>query len=133
MTITTPDLTPEQQQLQPGASRYVDVGKLEWKPSPWHGIQQKVLMHDSTTGMVTVLLKMDPGTFIPLHKHTDIEQTYVLEGTLVDDEGAATAGNFVWRPANGNEHVARAPQGALVLSFLLRPNAYRDSSSRPYA
>lgn len=128
MSISTPDLLVEQERLLPGASCYVDIGKLQWKPAPWPGIEQKVLMHDSETGMVTVLLRMAPGSCIPLHHHTAIEQTYVLEGSLVDDEGAATAGNFVWRPANGHEHIARAPKGALVLSFLLRPNAYRDNS-----
>ena len=28
-----------------------------------------------------------------------IEQTYVLEGSILDDEGEVTAGNYVWRPA----------------------------------
>jgi len=52
-----------------------------------------------------------------------IEQTYVLEGHIVDDEGEVTAGNFVWRP-RGNRHVARSPKGALVLAFFLRPNRF---------
>ena len=57
------------------------------------------------------------------HLHTRIEQRWVLEGSLVDHEGEVTAGNFVWRPA-GSRHVARAPNGALILGFFLQPNTF---------
>jgi hypothetical protein len=33
------------------------------------------------------------------------------------------AGDYVWRP-RGNRHVARSPNGALVLSFFLKPNLF---------
>ena len=54
---------------------------------------------------------------------TEIEQTFVLEGSLVDDEGEVRAGNYVWRP-KGNRHIARSPLGALVLSMFLKPNIF---------
>jgi hypothetical protein len=53
--------------------------------------------------------------------------TYVFEGYLVDDEGKADAGNFVWRPA-GNRHIARAPEGAVFLSIFNRPNIFDDGT-----
>ena len=53
----------------------------------------------------------------------EIEQTYVLQGSIVDDEGEVTAGNYVWRP-KGNRHLARSPGGALVISFFLKPNKF---------
>jgi anti-sigma factor ChrR (cupin superfamily) len=60
---------------------------------------------------------------VPLHEHTAIEMTYVLEGTLEDDEGVCTAGNFVWRPA-GSTHEAVAPKGALILGIFMKPNHF---------
>ena len=60
---------------------------------------------------------------LDLHEHVEIEQTFVLEGSIVDEEGEVRAGDYVWRP-KGNRHVARAPNGALVLSFFLRPNKF---------
>ena len=39
----------------------------------------------------------------PLHEHVEVEQTYVLEGSIVDAEGEVSAGNYVWRP-RGNRH-----------------------------
>ena len=38
-------------------------------------------------------------------------------------EGEVREGDFVWRPA-GNRHLARSPNGALVLSFFLKPNRF---------
>ena len=46
-------------------------------------------------------------------------------GTASDDGPAFTVtdGNYVWRP-KGNRHIARSPNGALVLSMFLRPNIF---------
>jgi quercetin dioxygenase-like cupin family protein len=109
--------------LGPLASRYVDVASLPWKPTPTPGIDMKVLMSFPETGLLTALFRWQPGTQLPLHEHVEVEQTYVLEGRIVDDEGEVRAGDFVWRP-RGNRHLARAPDGALVISFFLKPNKF---------
>ena len=106
-------------------STFVDVLNMPWNPSKFPGVEVKILYEDPKTGMLTVLSRMAPGSFIPLHTHTDIEQTYVLEGSLEDEQGAATAGNFVWRPA-ANTHVAHAPNGCLSISFFTKPNKFFD-------
>lgn len=124
MVATTPHLQHEAS-LGPKASRYVDVERLPWKPTPTKGIDMKILLIDEATGLMTALFRWAPGTALPRHEHTDIEQTYVLEGSIVDEEGEALAGNYVWRPP-GNQHVARAPNGALVLSMFLRPNKFLE-------
>ena len=62
---------------------------------------------------------------LPLHEHVEIEQTYVLSGSIVDDEGEVREGNYVWRP-KGNRHLARSPNGALVISFFLKPNKFLE-------
>ena len=51
----------------------------------------KVLYQDEN-GMLTVLSRMAPGSTIPLHTHTEIEQTYILEGSLDDEQGSARGG-----------------------------------------
>lgn len=107
------------------ASRYVDVDRLAWKATPTPGIDMKVLLDISETGLLTALFRWQPGTELPLHEHVEIEQTYVLSGSIVDDEGEVREGNYVWRP-KGNRHVARSPNGALVLSFFLKPNRFLE-------
>jgi anti-sigma factor ChrR (cupin superfamily) len=66
---------------------------------------------------------MAPGATLTLHEHVDIEQTYVLKGSLKDDAGEATESNFVWRPA-GSRHVAWAPNGALLIGIFQQPNTF---------
>jgi len=122
MTAHTPYLANESS-LSPLASRYVEVNALPWKPTPTPGIDMKILLQDKETGLLTALFRWAPGTALDLHEHIEIEQTYVLQGTIVDDEGEVRQGDYVWRPA-GNRHIARSPQGALVLSFFLKPNRF---------
>jgi len=104
-------------------ARYVNIAEMEWAPSPFEGIQTKILYSDPDTGLSTILFKMAPGAVVPDHVHTAIEQTYMLEGSLEDDQGACTPGNYVWRPA-GNRHVAHAPNGALFISIFMKPNQF---------
>jgi anti-sigma factor ChrR (cupin superfamily) len=118
----TPHLRGEET-LSELASRYVSVDQLPWKPTPTPGIDMKILLEDKDSGLLTALFRWQPGTALDLHEHVEIEQTYVLEGSIVDDEGEVTAGNYVWRP-KGNKHLARSPDGALVISFFLKPNKF---------
>ena len=108
------------------SSRYVKVDALPWEPSKFPGIEWKVLMHDEQRGLMTALLRLQPGARLPLHEHVDIEQTFMLEGTLRDHEGECRAGDFVWRPA-GSRHVAEAPDGALMLAIFQRPNRFFEA------
>ena len=105
------------------ASRFVEVDDIPWKPTPCKGIEMKVLMEDEESGMMTAMFKWAPGSKLTFHEHVELEQTFVLEGSLVDDEGTVFAGNYVWRPA-GSRHDAWAPDGALILSMFLKPNKF---------
>ena len=107
------------------ASRYVDVDRIGWTPTRFKGIELKILMEDKESGLLTALTRFAPGAILPDHEHVELEQTYVLEGSLVDREGTARAGQYVWRPA-GSRHNAHSPDGCLALSFFLKPNKFFD-------
>ena len=100
---------------------YVDVQNMEWTPSRVPGSVQKTLYSDPETGRSTVLFKMAPGGVIPFHEHPELEQTYVLEGSLCDDEGECRAGEFVYRPG-GSRHEAYSPNGATFIAFFRKPS-----------
>ena len=108
------------------SSRYVRVDDLPWTPTKYAGIEMKVLLEDKGSGLLTALFRCRPGARLPLHEHVEIEQSYVLEGSMVDDEGEVTAGNYVWRPA-GSRHEVHCPNGALTLAFFLSPNRFLDA------
>ena len=122
MAAQTPFLA-GQEKLAALDSRYVETSDLPWKPTLTPGIDMKVLLEDKESGLLTALFRWQPGTELPLHEHVEIEQTYVLEGSIVDEEGEVRAGDYVWRP-KGNRHLARSPNGALVISFFLKPNKF---------
>lgn len=103
------------------SSHYLDVEGLPWVDGGAPGIQQKYLFEDKETGKRTALIRWAPGAKLPLHRHLDVEQTYVLEGSLCDDEGECKAGQYVWRPA-GSEHRAWSPNGCLLFAVFLKPN-----------
>src|SRR4051812_39808851 len=103
------------------ASRFIETDTVPWiENAPGH--KSKVIYYDPNTELLTILSRLEPGAGIPPHTHEDLEQTFVLEGSLVDDEGECTAGNFVIR-AKGSRHSPRAPKGCLMLVFFLKPTA----------
>ena len=120
MVANTPNLKGEDQ-LDPLSSRYVDVASLPWETGRWEGIRSKTLMEDPERGLKTALIEWSPGASLPFHEHIDIEQSYVLSGSLCDDEGECKAGEYVWRPI-GNQHRAYSPNGCLLLAIFLKPN-----------
>jgi anti-sigma factor ChrR (cupin superfamily) len=107
-------------------SHFIDTDTMPWKTTDFQGIEMKLLYNDQQ-GRSAILFRMAPGSVVPLHEHQDLEMTYMLEGTLEDDEGAVGPRGFVWRPG-GNRHIARAPNGALFLSIFNRPNRFFDGT-----
>ena len=103
-------------------STYMDVSKIEWEPTRFPGVYTKKLYEDAS-GKTTSLTKMEPGARLPDHRHVGIEQSFVLEGTLVDEDGACTAGNYVWRRP-GSVHNAWSPDGCIVFGVFDKPNEF---------
>jgi len=75
-------------------------------------------------------MKMAPGARLPDHEHVRIEQTYVLEGSLVCGEGVCKAGEFVWRPAGSRHEAWAGPQGGLMLAMFQIPNKFYQPDGR---
>ena len=116
--------------LPPQASRFVDVAALPWEKTRFAGVEAKTLLLDRETGVVTSLMKFAPNARLPDHEHVRIEQTYVLEGSLVCGEGECKAGEFVWRPAGSRHEAWAGPQGGLMLAIFQIPNKFYESDGR---
>jgi anti-sigma factor ChrR (cupin superfamily) len=115
-------------------SHVVRPADMQWQKTRFHGCEVKPLLLDKQTGLVTALMRFAPGAVLPDHEHVKIEQTYVLEGKLVDKEGAAAglevkAGEFVWREP-GSRHVAWTPEGGLMLAMFQVPNKFYEPDGR---
>ena len=122
-----------------GGSTYVDPSAMEWRPSQFKGIQIKVLFEDQSKGEMTCLLKWEPGATLPMHKHPEIEQSFVLEGSFYDHDGICKAGEYVWRTP-GSFHETHSDEGAILLAVYRKPNVfqntagfYKDEKAKGYA
>ena len=112
------------------ASRFVDPQNLAWEKTRYPGIEQKVLLVDQKTGLFTALMRMAPGAHLPDHEHVKIEQTYIVEGSLVCPEGECHAGQFVWRPAGSRHHAWAGAKGGVFLAMFQVPNKFFESDGR---
>ena len=127
-------VTPKSQKSADEHSHVVRPANMEWQKTRFPGCEVKTLLFDAGTGLVTALMRFEPGAVLPDHEHVKIEQTYVLEGRLVDQEGPDAGltvgpGEFVWRPA-GSRHVAYAPEGGLMLAMFQIPNKFYERDGR---
>jgi anti-sigma factor ChrR (cupin superfamily) len=116
--------------LPPMASRFVDAANLPWEKTAFPGVETKTLLFQRETGLLTVLLRMAPGVKLPDHEHVEIEQTYVLEGSLHCHEGECRAGQYVWRPAGSRHEAWAGPQGGLMLAMFQVPNKFFSADGR---
>jgi anti-sigma factor ChrR (cupin superfamily) len=115
-------------------SHVVRPADMEWQKTRFPGCEVKTLLFDAKSGLVTALMRFEPGAVLPDHEHVRIEQTYVLEGKLVDKEGPAAGlevkkGEFVWREP-GSRHVACTPEGGVMLAMFQIPNKFFERDGR---
>jgi anti-sigma factor ChrR (cupin superfamily) len=129
MNASTPNAK-QHASLPPLASRFVEVAGLPWEKTRFAGVEGKTLVADRESGLVTALMKFAPGARLPDHEHMRIEQTYVLEGSLVCGEGECKAGDFVWRPAGSRHEAWAGPQGGLMLAIFQIPNKFYEQDGR---
>jgi anti-sigma factor ChrR (cupin superfamily) len=127
-------ITPKAQGAADRHSHIVRPADMEWQKTRFPGCEAKTLLFDAETGLVTALMRFAPGAVLPDHEHVKIEQTYVLEGRLVDKEGPAAGlevgpGEYVWRES-GSRHVAWCPEGGLMLAMFQVPNKFFEDNGR---
>ena len=110
-----------------GGSVYVKPQEIAWEPTQFDGISIKVLYEDKVKGEMTCLLKWEPGATLLMHRHPEIEQTFVIEGSFCDHDGICRAGVFVWRRV-GSFHETHSDEGAVILAVYRKPNVFQTST-----
>ena len=111
----------------PNGSVYIDPSKMEWQKSQFEKIWMKVLYRNDKEGEMTVLLRWEPGAVLPFHKHPEIEQSFVLEGSFYDHDGICRAGQYVYRHP-GSMHETRSDEGCLLLAVYRKPNVFFNTA-----
>jgi anti-sigma factor ChrR (cupin superfamily) len=101
----------------PPVSLFVDISTVPWVERRL-GVFWKTLWEDGPRK--ALLVRYEPGATIPRHRQVGDEQIYVLEGSVTDDTGTCTAGNYARRPP-GCVHAVVSPTGALVIAITSGP------------
>ena len=105
-----------------GGFLVVRKGEGKWRPTGDAGVSYKLLYVDRERGMYTTLLRMEPGSRIPAHRHLGVEQCLVLEGDLRSGDIGMSAGDFNCSlPGSVHEELV-TDGGALLL--LVSPERY---------
>jgi hypothetical protein len=87
-----------------------------WKPSKTPGISYKKLYFDKQSGLITMLVKMEPGARFDAHTHGRTEQCLILEGELrYSDEKIYRAGDFTWAAAGSVDPALYTVEGNILL------------------
>ena len=81
----------------------LDLSQITWRATRHEGIYLHVLRRDVETGDATVLIRMEPGCSYPAHRHSGIEEVFILQGGYRDRDGLHRAGEYVLNAA-GSAH-----------------------------
>jgi len=98
----------------PPTSLYVAAADRPWQERR-PGVHWKILWEEGEHK--AVLMRYEPGATIPRHRHTGNEQIFVLDGSVSDDTGTCTRGNYARRPL-GCVHRVWSREGSLVLAVM---------------
>lgn len=86
-----------------------------FRPLAIPGISVRPLFHDKDRNYVTTLVRFEPGARYPVHRHSQVEECYVLEGDLHHGETVYGPGDYQ-RAEPGSLHGEQwSEKGCLVL------------------
>jgi quercetin dioxygenase-like cupin family protein len=101
-------------------SRHYASAVAEWQSTASPGFWIKPLYEDEARGEKTMLMKVDPGAFAPMHNHDgEFEQVYVIEGTFYDQHRDMTAGDYCCRTPDA-PHLSGSKDGATLMVIYTR-------------
>ena len=86
----------------------------EWQDTALPGIRVRNLFVDAANDRITMLVRMQPGTAYPSHRHGGAEECYVLEGDLLVGEYRMRAGDYQ-RVDSGSTHGVQSTENGCLL------------------
>lgn len=77
--------------------------KPEWEEAA-PGIHVKILAWNAENDSVSMLVRLDPGTDYPGHRHACVEELHLLHGILKVDDRTLYPGDFIHSEAGSVDH-----------------------------
>ena len=95
---------------------------------PWQRMSDKVfcklLFTDPQSGMVTTLVKLEPGGYLPRHRHLGVEQSLVIEGDCRVNGEVFYPGDFRVRASATEDSMVTTDHGTTIL--LIAPAQFEN-------
>jgi quercetin dioxygenase-like cupin family protein len=89
--------------IQPLVPALDAPAKPEWEEAA-PGIHVKILARNAENDSVSMLVRLDPGTDYPAHRHAGIEELHLLHGILKVDDRTLYPGDFIHAEAGSVDH-----------------------------
>jgi anti-sigma factor ChrR (cupin superfamily) len=78
-------------------------GKPDWEEAA-PGIHVKIIARNAQIDSVSMLVRLDPGTDYPAHRHAGTEELHLLYGILMVDDRTLYPGDFIHSEAGSVDH-----------------------------
>ncbi len=97
-------------------TRSTAFGEYSWDPENTD-IRMLSLSYDSESGQGSYIMRMEPGAETELHTHEYNEEYFIIEGDLIEPDGAVLGpGDMViFKP--GTRHNSRTVNGCLLIAI----------------
>lgn len=88
-----------------------DINFEAFKP----GISKKLLARDDSRNFQIDFIRLEPNAKLSQHSHPDVEWVYVIEGSMCDERGKFSKGDFFINPINSQHSVVSGVNGCDIL------------------
>jgi anti-sigma factor ChrR (cupin superfamily) len=85
----------------------MDLAAIPFEPTRYPGVSIHFFYEDPTTGHAAVMIRMEPGSSYPRHRHKGAEELLILQGGFRDENGVYREGEFA-RFEDGTTHWPKA-------------------------
>ena len=90
--------------------------KPEWEEAA-PGIHVQILARNADNDSVSMLVRLDPGTDYPGHRHAGLEELHLLHGVLKVDDRTLYPGDFIHSKAGSVDHRVWSETGCTCFLF----------------
>ena len=103
------------------------VARRSWYTTEVPGVEFSLLWTEAATGRHTILIRMEAGASIPMHRNPGPEECFVVSGDLRDGDLELGAGDYV-RHDDGAEHSISTREGCQLFVTTYTPEEQTQSS-----
>jgi anti-sigma factor ChrR (cupin superfamily) len=102
--------------LQQGGLLLSSADRMPWTRSKLPGVWTKTLFVDKKRGYRTSLVRLEPGSEFPSHRHSDVEELFVIEGEMEIHGHLVGPGSYCRAEPDSLHQAARTKTGSVFLA-----------------